>query len=163
MKISEKLCDFVKEVRDRFQTCLYFFYEVFFSFLPPCPPLEGDMGEGVLCVSAVSWTVTIMSDHLITEILKLEEDADRIVNEARLKAREIIANVHHETESIETTCENEYRQKLEIIKARIAELQKSEEEGLRNESELLKKKILNINSKSIENAVTWVVKHIYES
>ena len=104
-----------------------------------------------------------MSDHLITEILKIEEDADRIVNEARLKAREIIANVHHETESIETTCENEYRQKLEIIKARIAELQKSEEEGLRNESELLKKKILNINSKSIENAVTWVVKHIYES
>ena len=104
-----------------------------------------------------------MSDHLITEVRKIEEDADRIVNEARLKAREIIANVHHETESIETTCENEYRQKLEIIKAGIAELQKSEEEGLRNESELLKKKILNINSKSIENAVTWVVKHIYES
>ena len=104
-----------------------------------------------------------MSDHLITEILKLEEDADRIVNEARLKAREIIANVHHETESIETTCENKYRQKLEIVKARIAELQKSEEEGLRNESELLKKKLLNINSKSMEDAVTWVVKHIYES
>ena len=104
-----------------------------------------------------------MSDHLITEVRKIEEDADRIVNEARLKAREIIANVHHETESIETTCENEYRQKLEIVKAGIAELQKSEEEGLRNESELLKKKILNINSKSIENAVTWVVKHIYES
>ena len=104
-----------------------------------------------------------MSDHLITEVLKIEEDADRIVNEARQKAREITANVHHEIESIEITCENEYRQKLEIIKARIAELQKSEEEGLRNESELLKKKILNINSKSIENAVTWVVKHIYES
>ena len=104
-----------------------------------------------------------MSDHLITEVLKIEEDADRILNEARLKAREIIANVHHETESIETTCENEYRQKLEIVKARIAELQKSEEEGLRNESELLKKKLLNINSKSIEAAVTWVVKHIYES
>jgi len=104
-----------------------------------------------------------MSDHLITEVRKIEEDADRIVNEARLKAREIIANVHHETESIETTCENEYRQKLEIIKARIAELQKSEEEGLRNESELLKKKLLNINSKSMEDAVRWVVKHIYES
>ena len=104
-----------------------------------------------------------MSDHLITEILKIEKDADRIVNEARLKAREIIANVHHETESIETTGENEYRQILEIVKARIAELQKSEEEGLRNESELLKKKLLNINSKSMEDAVTWVVKHIYES
>ena len=104
-----------------------------------------------------------MSDHLITEVLKIEEDADRILNEARLKAREIIANVHHETESIETTCENKYRQKLEIVKARIAELQKSEEEGLRNKSELLKKKLLNINSKSIEDAVTWVVKHIYES
>ena len=104
-----------------------------------------------------------MSDHLITEVRKIEEDADRIVNEARLKAREIIANVHHETESIETTCENEYRQKLEIVKARIAELQKSEEEGLRNESELLKKKLLYINSKSMEDAVAWVVKHIYES
>ena len=104
-----------------------------------------------------------MSDHLITEILKIEEDANRIVNEARQKAREITANVHYETESIETTCENEYRQKLEIVKARIAELQKSEEEGLRNESELLKKKLLNINSKSMEDAVTWVVKHIYES
>ena len=104
-----------------------------------------------------------MSDHLITEILKIEEEADRIVNEARQKAREITANVHHEIESIETTCENEYRQKLEIVKARIAELQKSEEEGLRNESELLKKKLLNINSKSMEDAVTWVVKHIYES
>ena len=104
-----------------------------------------------------------MSDHLITEVLKIEEDADRILNEARLKAREIIANVHHETESIETTCENKYSQKLEIVKARIAELQKSEEEGLRNESELLKKKLLNINSKSMEDAVRWVVKHIYES
>ena len=104
-----------------------------------------------------------MSDHLITEILKIEEEADRIVNEARQKAREITANVHHEIESIETTCENEYRQKLEIVKGRLAELQKSEAEGLRNESELLKKKLLNINSKSIEAAVTWVVKHIYES
>ena len=104
-----------------------------------------------------------MSDHLITEILKIEEDANRIVNEAGQKAREITANVHHEIESIETTCENEYRQKLEIVKARIAKLQKSEEEGLRNESELLKKKLLNINSKSMEDAVTWAVKHIYES
>ena len=104
-----------------------------------------------------------MSDHLITEILKIEEEANRIVNEARQKAKEITANVHHETESIKITCENEYRQKLEIVKARIAELQKSEEEGLRNESELLKKKLLNINSKSMEDAVRWVVKHIYES
>ena len=104
-----------------------------------------------------------MSDHLITEVLKIEEESDRIVNEARQKAREITANVHHETESIETACENEYRKKLEIVKARIAELQKSEEEGLRNESEALKKKLLQINRKNVEDAVAWVVKHIYES
>src|SRR3972149_7473762 len=97
-----------------------------------------------------------MSDHLITEVLKIEEEADRIVNEDRQKAREIIVNIHHEIESIKITCENEYRQKLEIIKAGIAELQKSEAEGLRNESELLKKKLLNINSKRIEAAVTRV-------
>jgi vacuolar-type H+-ATPase subunit H len=104
-----------------------------------------------------------MSDHLIAEILKIEEEADRIVNEARQKAREITATVHHEIESIKITCENEYRKKLEIVKAGIAELQKSEEEGLKNKSELLKKKVLNINSKSTEDAVRWVVKHIYES
>ena len=104
-----------------------------------------------------------MSDHLITEVLKIEEEADRIVNEARQKAKEVTANVHHETKSIETTCENEYRKKLDIVKARIAELQKSEEEGLRNESELLKKKLFNINSKSTEDVVRWVLKHIYES
>lgn len=104
-----------------------------------------------------------MSEHLITEILKIEEDADRIVNEARQKAREITADIHNEIESIKTTYENEYRKKLEIVKARIAELQKSEEEDLRNESELLKKKLLNINSKNMEDAVRWVVKHIYES
>ena len=104
-----------------------------------------------------------MSDHLITEILKIEEEADLIVNEARRKAREIIAGIHDEIESIKVSHENEYRQKLEIIKARIAELQKYEAEGLKNESELLKKKLLNINSKSIEDAVRWVVKHIYES
>ncbi len=104
-----------------------------------------------------------MSDHLITEVLKIEEEADRIVNEARQKAREITANVHHEIESIKITCENEYRKKLDIVKARIAELQKSEEEGLRNKSELLKKKLFNINSKSTEDVVRWVLKHIYES
>ena len=117
----------------------------------------------VLCVSAVSGTVTIMSDHLIAEILKIEEESGRIVNEARLKAGEIIADIHNEVESIKTTYENEYHQKLEIVKARIHELQKSEEEGLRNESELLEKKLLNINSKSMEDAVAWAVKHIYES
>ncbi len=104
-----------------------------------------------------------MSYHLIAEVLKIEEEADRIVNEARQRAGEIIANVHHEIESIKITCENGYRRKLEMVKAGITELQKSEEEGLRNESELLKKKLLNINSKSMEDAVTWVVKHIYES
>ncbi|MBM4066685.1 MAG: hypothetical protein FJ266_13770 [Planctomycetes bacterium] len=104
-----------------------------------------------------------MSDRLITEILKIEEEADHIVHEAKLKAGEIIANIHREVESTKTNFENEYRQKLEIGKAGIAELQKSEEEGLRNESELLKKKLLNINSKSMEDAATWVVKHIYES
>ncbi|HHT9137495.1 MAG TPA: hypothetical protein ACFYEK_09670 [Candidatus Wunengus sp. YC60] len=104
-----------------------------------------------------------MSNHLITEILKIEEEADLVVNEARKKAREIVAGIHHEIESIKTTLENEYRQKLEISNARISEQQKTEAEGLRNESESLKNKLLSINSKSIEDTVRWVVKHIYES
>ncbi len=104
-----------------------------------------------------------MGDHLITEVLNIEAEADNIVSEAKQKAEGIVANIHNEIELIKTAFENEYRQKLEMLKAKIAELQKTEEEGLRNEFELLEKKLLHINNESIENAVDWVVKHIYES
>ncbi|MBI2470125.1 MAG: hypothetical protein HYV59_02615 [Planctomycetes bacterium] len=104
-----------------------------------------------------------MSDHLITEILKIEEEADLVVNGAKRKAREIVAGIHNKIESIKASHENEYRQKLERSKAKISEQQKTEAEGLKNESELLKKKLLNLNSKSMEDAVEWVVKQIYES
>ena len=104
-----------------------------------------------------------MSDQLVTEILNIEAEADNVVGEARQKTAGIVANIHNEIELIKTAFENEYRQKLEMLKAKIAELQKSEEEGLRNEFELLEKKLLHINNERIENAVDWVVKHIYES
>lgn len=104
-----------------------------------------------------------MSDHLIAEVLKIETEADNIVGDAKQKAGKIIANIHTEIGFIRAALENEYRQKLEILKSKTVDLQKSEEERLRNEFELLKKKLLHINTKIMENAVDWVVKHIYES
>ena len=104
-----------------------------------------------------------MSDHLIKEVLNTEAEADNIVNNARQKTERIIADIDNEINLIKGILENKQHQKLELLRAEIVNLQMSEEEGLRNESELLKKKLLNINNKSMEDAVTWVVKHIYES
>jgi F0F1-type ATP synthase membrane subunit b/b' len=104
-----------------------------------------------------------MSDHLIVDVLKIEEEADNIINDGKQKAEKIVANIHDEIESIKTNLEKEYRQKLELLKAKIADLQKTEEERLRNEFELLRRNILHINSKIMEDAVKWVIKHIYES
>lgn len=104
-----------------------------------------------------------MSDHLIADILKIEIEVDNIVNEGKQKAEKIIANSHNAIESIKTNLEKKYRQKLDILKAKFADMHKSEEERLRNEFELLKEKLLHINRKIMEDAVNWVIKHIYES
>lgn len=104
-----------------------------------------------------------MSDHLITEVLKIEAEADNIVNDAKEKAAKIIADIHNEIGFIKTNLENEYRQRLEIVKSKTFDLQKSEEERLRNEFELLEEKLLYVKNKFMEDAVNWVIKHIYES
>ena len=102
-----------------------------------------------------------MSDHLIANILKIEAEADNIVKDAKQKAGEITAGIHNEISIIKTNLEDEYRQKLEALKSRMAELQKSEEGRLRVEFESLKKQLLD-KSKNLEDAVNWVIKHIYE-
>ena len=104
-----------------------------------------------------------MGDHLITEIAEIEAEADNIVRDAHRKAEKVIANVPNEISLAKATLENEYHQKFEKSKAKIIEFQKSEEERLKNEFELLKKRLLHVDGKSMEDAVNWVVKHIYES
>lgn len=104
-----------------------------------------------------------MSNHLIAEVLEIESEADTIVRDAKQKAEKIIADIHHELGCMKATLENEYRQKLETLKSKTLDLQKSEEERLRNEFELLKKNLLHRNNQIVEDAVNWVIKHIYES
>lgn len=103
-----------------------------------------------------------MRDHIITEILKIEAEADTIVSDAKQKAGQIIDKIPAEIDFIRATIENEHHQKLEMLKLKITELQKSEEECLKNEFELRKKKLLQIDDKTMEDAVEWVVKYLYE-
>lgn len=103
-----------------------------------------------------------MSDHLITDILEIEAEADSIVSNAKRKAGEIMAKVPGDVESIRTSCENEYREQIETLKQEIADLQKSEEGRLRSAFELTKKKFISINDKNTEDAVNWVVNLINE-
>ncbi|MCF6154129.1 MAG: hypothetical protein E3K36_02520 [Candidatus Brocadia sp.] len=104
-----------------------------------------------------------MSNHLIAEVLEIESEADTIVRNAKQKAEKIIAGIHHEIGCMKAIIENEYRQKLETLKSKTLDLQKSEEERLRNEFKLLKKNLLHRNNQIVQDAVNWVVKNIYES
>ncbi|MDN3514546.1 MAG: hypothetical protein NG747_09110 [Candidatus Brocadia sp.] len=101
-----------------------------------------------------------MSEPLIKEVLKIEAEADQIVSNAKQKAEQIINNIHNETGSIKTNIEKEYHQRLETVKAKFADLQKSEEDRLRNEFESTKKNLLRIDDKIMEDAIHWVIKHI---
>lgn len=103
-----------------------------------------------------------MSDNLIKEVLNIEAEADNIVNNARQKAERIIADVDNEINLIKNNLENKYHQKLELLRAEIADIQKSEEERLKNEFESLTEKLPCIDRKSMEDAVNWMLKRIYE-
>ncbi len=102
-----------------------------------------------------------MADHLITEILKIEAEADRIIHDAKQKAEKIIASIHYEIELVKTALEGEYQRNLEKLPSKIAGLRKPEEEHLRNEFELSKKKLLAVDDAILEDAVHCVLRHIY--
>lgn len=104
-----------------------------------------------------------MSNHLIAEVLRIESEADTIVRDAKQKAEKIIAGIHQEIGCIKETLEKEYSQRLEALKSKTLDSQKSEENRLKNEFELAKKNLLCINNQITEDAVNLVVKHIYES
>jgi vacuolar-type H+-ATPase subunit H len=104
-----------------------------------------------------------MSNHLISEVLKIEAEADNLVHEAGQKAEQIIANIPKEINSLKAIIENKYHQDLEATRVKIAHLQQGEEERLKNEYEALKEKLNTVDNKTVEVAVHCVVKYLYES
>ena len=104
-----------------------------------------------------------MSSHLITVILEIVAEADKIVHDARQKAGEIITSVHNEVERIQSAIEDEYHRKLETLKAQLAVQQTAEVERLRNKVDSLKKNLLLKNGMIMEEAVAWTIKHLYEN
>jgi cell division septum initiation protein DivIVA len=101
-----------------------------------------------------------MSNSLITEVLKIEREADNILNDARLEAERVISNIDKEVKSIKTALESEFQYKLGKLKEEIAAQQRLEEERLRNDYELPKRKFLNIDNKKKEDAINCVLKYI---
>ena len=102
-----------------------------------------------------------MNGHLITEILAIEAEADKIVDDAKRRAGEIVAGIHGEVERIQSSIEDEYRRKLEALKTQLAMQQAAEAERQRNRYELLKKNLLQENGKNKETAVGWTIKHLF--
>ncbi len=103
-----------------------------------------------------------MSGQLITNILDIEAEADTIVNNAKQKAEKIISDIDNEINLYKGTLENENHLKIKQLRVKMSSLQRAEEEVLKNKFESLKEKLLHIDSKSTDDAVNWVLKHIYE-
>ena len=103
-----------------------------------------------------------MNNHLISEVLQIEEEADNLVNEARQKAELIIVNIPNEINSIKAILENKYQQDLEEIRIKMAHARQGEEGRLKNEYEALKEKLYTVDNKTIEDAVHCVIKYMYE-
>ena len=101
-----------------------------------------------------------MSNSLIAEVLKIEREADNILNDARLEAERVISNIDKEVKSIKTALESEFKHTLEKLKEEIAAQQRLEEERLWNDYELPKRKFLNIDNKKKEDAINCVLKYI---
>lgn len=101
-----------------------------------------------------------MNNSLIAEVLKIEQEADNILNDARLEAEKVISSIDKEVKSIKTALESEFQHKLGKLKEEIAAQQRLEEERLRNDYELSKRKFLNIDNKKKEDAINCVLKYI---
>ena len=103
-----------------------------------------------------------MNNHLISEVLQIEAEADNLVTEARQKVELIIASVPNEINSIKAFLENKYHQDLEEMRIKKAHARQGEVERLKNEYEALKEKLNTVDNKTIEDAVHCLIKHMYE-
>jgi vacuolar-type H+-ATPase subunit H len=104
-----------------------------------------------------------MNQNLMAEILKIEDEANDIIYDARKKAGLIEAEVEKEVERVNIELEKEFSEKVNMLKEKIQISRKEEESRLKGEFEESKKKLKQIDQEVLEEMIMLVFKKICEA
>ena len=104
-----------------------------------------------------------MDQNLTKEILKVEDEANDIIYDAKKRARLIEAEVEKEIERIDNDLEKEYNEKDGKLRAEIQVAQKDEEQKLKEEFEEKQNRLKQIDQKDLEKMIILVFKKICEA
>lgn len=104
-----------------------------------------------------------MDQNLTKEILKVEDEANDIIYDAKKRARLIEAEVEKEIERIDNDLEKEYNEKVGKLRAEIQVAQKDEEQKLKEEFEEKRNMLKQIDQKDLEKMSNLVFKKICEA
>jgi vacuolar-type H+-ATPase subunit H len=104
-----------------------------------------------------------MDQNLAKEILKVEDEANDIIYDAKKRARLIEAEVEKEIERINNDLEKEYNEKVDKLRAEIHVAQKDEEQKLKEEFEEKRNRLKQIDQKDLEKMSNLVFKKICEA
>lgn len=96
----------------------------------------------------------------MADILKVEDEANDIIYDAKKRARLIEAEVEKEIERIDNDLEKEYNEKVDKLRAEIQVAQKDEEQKLKEEFEEKRNRLKQIDQKDLEKMIMLVFKKI---
>lgn len=99
----------------------------------------------------------------MADILKVEDEANDIIYDAKKRARLIEAEVEKEIERIDNDLEKEYNEKVGKLRAEIQVAQKDEEQKLKEEFEEKQNRLKQIDQKDLEKMSNLVFKKICEA
>ena len=103
-----------------------------------------------------------MNQNLMKDILKVEDEANDIIYDAKKRARLIEAEVEKEIERIDNDLEKEYNGKVDKLRAEIQKAQKDEEQKLKEEFEEKQSRLKQIDPEVLEEMIMLVFKKICE-
>jgi vacuolar-type H+-ATPase subunit H len=99
----------------------------------------------------------------MAEILKVEDEANNIIYDAKKKAGLIEAELEKEIEKINNELEKEFNEKVNRLKAKIQKTQKDEAKRLEDEFEEKRNKLSQIDKKDIEKMINLIIRRICEA
>lgn len=103
-----------------------------------------------------------MNQNLMAEILKVEDEANNIIYDAKKKARLIEAEFEREIEKINNELENEFNERLNILRVKIQNEQKDEAKRLEVKFEERRNKLSQIDPEVLEGMINLVIKKLCE-
>jgi F0F1-type ATP synthase membrane subunit b/b' len=103
-----------------------------------------------------------VAEDLIEQVKEIEAEADRIVAEAREKAREMERSVAEDISALRGQYEDTFRQEMEGFKAEEQERTVEEQAELDRKAEAISEQLRSMAPDAASRAVELVLKHLRE-